>query len=36
MVFGDIADKIPLGQADRGIGLNVAFDVLFEGVPLAG
>ena len=36
MVFSDIADQIALGQADRGIGLEVACDVLFEGVFLAG
>jgi hypothetical protein len=36
MVFGDIADQIPLGQTDRCLGLKVACDVLFEGVFLAG
>jgi hypothetical protein len=27
VIFGDIADQIPLGQADRGVGFNAAFDV---------
>ena len=36
VIFGDIADQIPLRQADRGVGFDVAFDVFFELVLLAG
>ena len=36
VILGDIADQIPLGQADRGVGFYVAFDMLFKRVLLAG